>query len=47
MLMERHIGKKTRKASGKNHLKGSKKRIAEDDIRFLQSFEKLVKNILI
>lgn len=42
MLMERHLGKKARRASGKNHLKGPKKRTAEDDMRFQKSFEKLV-----
>ena len=46
MLMERHLGKKARKASGKNHLKGPKKRTEEDDVRFLHSFEKLIKSIL-
>ncbi len=47
MLMERHLGKKARRVSGKNHLKGPKKRKKEDDVRFLQSFEKLIKSILI
>lgn len=42
MLMERHLGKKARRASGKNHLKGPKKRTEEDDVRFQRSFEKLV-----
>lgn len=42
MLMERHLGKKARRASGKNHLKGPKKRTGEDDVRFQRSFEKLV-----
>lgn len=42
MLMERHLGKKARKASGKNHLKGPKKRAEEDDVRFQKSFEKLI-----
>lgn len=43
MLMERHIGKKARRASGKNHLKGPAKRTKEDDLRFEESFEKLIK----
>lgn len=42
MLMERHIHKKARRASAKNHLKGPRKRTAEDDLRFRQSFERLV-----
>lgn len=42
MLMERHMNKKARRASGKNHMKGSKKRTEDDDVRFRQSFEKLV-----
>lgn len=45
MLMERHLGKKARRASGKNHLKGPKKRTEEDDVRFKRSFEKLVMTI--
>lgn len=42
MLMERHLNKKARRGSHKNHLKGHKKRTEEDDKRFAQSFEKLV-----
>ncbi|MCB7321016.1 YaiI/YqxD family protein [Lacrimispora sp. 210928-DFI.3.58] len=42
MLMERHLAKKARRASGKNHLKGPKKRTTEDDERFAESFEKLI-----
>ena len=42
MLMERHLTKKARRASSKNHLKGPRKRIAEDDQRFEESFEKLL-----
>lgn len=42
MLMERHLNKKARRGSHKNHLKGPKKRTEEDDERFTQSFEKLV-----
>ena len=44
MLMERHFGKKARRASSKNHLKGPRKRTKEDDIRFAESFEKMVLN---
>ncbi len=42
MLMERHLFKKARKSSSKNHLKGPRKRTAEDDKRFEESFEKLL-----
>ena len=42
MLMERHLNKKARRGSHKNHLKGPRKRTEEDDKRFAQSFEKLV-----
>ena len=42
MLMERHLAKKARRGSSKNHLKGSRKRTAEDDQRFAESFERLL-----
>ena len=42
MLMERHLNKKARRGSSKNHIKGPKKRTSEDDERFALSFEKLV-----
>lgn len=42
MLMERHLNKKARRGSNKNHIKGQKKRTEEDDVRFAQSFEKLI-----
>ncbi len=42
MLMERHLNKKARRNSGKNHMKGPKKRTEEDDERFAQSFEKMI-----
>ena len=40
--MERHLNKKARRVSAKNHIKGPKKRTNEDDECFAQSFEKLV-----
>jgi uncharacterized protein YaiI (UPF0178 family) len=46
MLMERHLNKKARRASQKNHFKGPKKRTGEDDERFEQSFERMVKAAL-
>ena len=42
MLMERHLNKKARRGSHKNHLKGPRKRTEEDDKRFAQSCEKPV-----
>ena len=43
MLMERHLNKKARRSSHKNHSKGPRKRTNEDDIHFAQSFEKLIR----
>ena len=34
MLMERHLNKKARRSSHKNHIKGPKKRTEEDDEQF-------------
>ena len=42
MLMERHLNKKARRSSHKNHIKGPKRRTEEDDERFAQSFEKML-----
>lgn len=46
MLMERHLNKKARRGSHRNHMKGPGKRTVEDDIRFEQSFERLILRIL-
>lgn len=43
MLMERHLNKKARRASGKNHIKGPKKRTSEDNEHFSESFEKMIR----
>ncbi len=43
MLMERHLNKKARRASSRNHIKGPRKRTDEDDQRFAESFEKLLR----
>ena len=43
MLMERHLSKKARRASSRNHIKGPRKRTEEDDQRFAESFEKLLR----
>ena len=42
MLMERHLNKKARRASGKNHIKAQRKRTSEDDEHFSKSFEKMI-----
>lgn len=41
-LMERHLNKNVRRSSHKNYIKGLRKRTEEDDVRFAQSFEKLI-----
>ena len=41
MLMERHLNKKARRTSGKNHIKNPRKRTSEDDEHFRESFEKM------
>ena len=41
-LVERHLNKKARRSSHKNHIRGPRKRTEEDDVRFAQSFEKLI-----
>ncbi len=46
MLMERHLAKKARRSSKKNHLKGPAKRTSEDDQRFEESFEKMIRKAL-
>ncbi len=46
LLMDRHLAKKARMSSSKNHLKGPKKRTSDDDKRFEESFEKLIIDIL-
>lgn len=43
LLMERHLNKKARRASSRNHIKGPRKRKEEDDQRFAESFEKLLR----
>lgn len=45
LLMDRHLAKKARR-SGKHHLKGPAKRTAEDDRRFAESFERMIREEL-
>ena len=42
MLMERHLNKKARRSSHKNHIRGPTKRTEKDDERFAQSFEEMI-----
>ena len=46
LLMDRHLAQKTRRASGKHHLKGPKKRTPEDDANFEASLEQLLKEMM-
>lgn len=46
MLMERHLNKKARRASSRNHIKGPRKRTDEDDQRFAESFDKMVRKAI-
>lgn len=43
LLLQRHIAKKVRRSSKKNHLKGPAKRTKEDDLNFEESLERLIK----
>ena len=42
LLAERHLVKKARRASHKNHLKGPRKRTEADDEKFTESLERLL-----
>ena len=46
MLMELHLAKKARRSSKKYHLKGPAKRTVEDDQRFEESFEKMIRKAM-
>lgn len=46
LLMDRHLARKARRASGKHHLKGPKKRSAADDEAFAASLERLLDFVL-
>lgn len=46
LLMERHMAKEARRVSSKNHTKGPRKRTIEDDRRFEESFEKMIRMAL-
>lgn len=42
LLMERHMAGEARRASGRNHIRGPKKRKTADNERFIQSLERLI-----
>ena len=46
LLMDRHLAKKARRG-GKHHFKGPAKRTQEDDQRFAESFERMIREALI
>lgn len=46
LLMERHLAKKARRAYGKHHLKGPRKRSEEDDLQFKDRLERLLMKLL-
>lgn len=46
LLFSRFAAKKERMSKSKHHLKGPKKRTPQDDLRFKEQFEKLVKTAL-
>lgn len=45
LLMERHLVKKARRASSKSHLKGPRKRSAEDNWQYQEKLEHLLRKI--
>ena len=45
LLMERHLVKKARRASSKSHLKGPRKRTAEDNWQYAAKLERLLRKI--
>lgn len=46
LLMQRHLMKKARRSSTRNHLKGPAKRTREDDRMFEESLEKMIERRL-
>ncbi len=46
MLMERHLSRKARRTSTKNHVKGPRKRTEEDDNRFTESLDKMIRKAM-
>ena len=46
LLQERYVVKKARRSSKKTHLKGPRKRTAENDERFAEKFERLIHSLV-
>lgn len=46
LLAERHMAKKARMSRAKHHMKGPKKRTAEDDLRFEAALRALIEELL-
>ena len=46
LLMERHLTKKARRAAGKHHLKGPRKRSEDDNLQYREKLEKLLVRLL-
>ena len=46
LLNERHMAKKARMSRAKHHMKGPKKRTQEDDQRFREALEALIRTLL-
>ena len=44
--MERHLTKKARRAAGKHHLKGPRKRSEDDNLQYREKLEKLLVRLL-
>jgi len=47
LMMARHLSKMTRRGSSKSHLKGPAKRTEDDNKRFEESFQALIKKVLL
>ena len=45
MLFQRHNSRKQRRATGKHHLRGPRRRTGEDDVRFARSLERLIETM--
>ncbi len=45
LLAERHLHREARRASAKNHLKGPRKRTAEDNESYLRSLNRLIETV--
>lgn len=46
LLMERDLNKKARRSKAKHHIKGPAKRTREDDRKFAESLERLIKQVI-